>query len=104
MRHTIGNGLKIIGLFICIFSIVVMSFFETPISKIAGTKDGILALQMLCFGIGCVLWGLGTLTDPESRLGYGRIDKEAARGFALLLGICFTVFGIFVITMFISFI
>lgn len=100
-KHTIGTAFKITGLIICIFSIVVMSFLEIPIIKISGTQDGILALQMLCFGLGCMIWGVGTLTDPETRL--GRVNEEAGRGLAILFGICLILFGIFVIVLFVFF-
>ena len=100
-RHTIGTGLKITGLIIYIFSIVVMSFLEIPIIKISGTQDGILALQMLCFGLGCMIWGLGVLVDPETRV--SRVNEEAGRGLAVLLGICLILFGIFIIVLFVFF-
>ncbi len=102
-RHTIGAALKITGLVVCIFSVAVMSFLENPIKKISGAQDSVLALQMLCFGLGCMIWGVGALTDPETRLGRGRIDENASRGFAVLLGICLILFGIFVTVLFASF-
>ncbi|MGP1457729.1 MAG: hypothetical protein ACTTKL_00225 [Treponema sp.] len=102
-RHTIGRKLKIAGLAACIFSVAVISFLETPIKKISGAKADLLAVQMVCFGIGCLLWGLGALTDPETRLGRGRINEEAARGFAVLLGLCLMLFGVFVSVLFGSF-
>ena len=97
-RHTIGTAFKITGLIVCIFSIVVMSFLETSIAKITGVSDGVLDLQMVSFGIGCMIWGVGTLADPETRL--GRVNEEAGRGLAVLLGICLILFGIFVAIIF----
>lgn len=97
-RHTIGTAFKITGLIVCIFSIVVMSFLETSIAKITGVPDGVLDLQMVSFGIGCMIWGVGALADPETRL--GRVNEEAGRGLAVLLGICLILFGIFVAVIF----
>jgi len=97
-RHTIGTAFKITGLIVCIFSIVVMSFLETSIAKITGVPDGVLDLQMVSFGIGCMIWGVGALADPETRL--GRVNEEAGRGLAVLLGICLILFGIFVAIIF----
>ena len=97
-RHTIGPAFKITGLIVCIFSIVVMSFLETSIAKITGVPDGVLDLQMVSFGIGCMIWGVGALADPETRL--GRVNEEAGRGLAVLLGICLILFGIFVAIIF----
>ena len=100
-RHTIGTGLKITGLIIYIFSIVVMSFLEIPITKILGVPDGVLDLQMVSFGIGCMIWGLGVLVDPETRV--SRVNEEAGRGLAVLLGICLILFGILIIVLFVFF-
>ena len=100
-RHTVGAALKITGLVVCIFSVAVMSFLENPIKKISGAQDSVLALQMLCFGLGCMIWGVGALTDPETRL--GRVNEEAGRGLAILFGICLILFGIFVIVLFVFF-
>ena len=100
-RHTIGTAFKITGLIICIFSIVVMSFLEIPITKILGVPDGVLDLQMVSFGIGCMIWGLGVLVDPETRV--SRVNEEAGRGLAILFGICLILFGIFVIVLFVFF-
>ena len=97
-RHTIGTAFKITGLIVCIFSLVVMSFLETSIAKITGVPDGVLDLQMVSFGIGCMIWGVGALADPETRL--GRVNEEAGRGLAVLLGICLILFGIFVAVIF----
>ena len=99
----IGKKLKITGSVVCIFSVAVISFLKTPIKKILGAKADLLAVQLVCFGIGCLLWRLDALTDTETRLGRGRINEEAARGFAVLLGPCLILFGIFVSVLFVSF-